>query len=191
MLLALVAIFGSILCISITIAIVKRQQRNLDDEAGLSPSRDIEAEIDNNRACALEQLTAFVLTGAAGEVNETGMNSLNEQRDKRSLLTHKQTNGHVHDHVDTMDVHLHGQRITGSHDNGTNRITVGVDNLALTDIDNENDDRLDGLRALTDAATVQRRSSQSGSILTSTKVIFVQDSSSSRSSTSSSSKSCD
>ncbi|XP_031552583.1 tolloid-like protein 1 [Actinia tenebrosa] len=180
-LLASAAIIGTIFCISITIAIVKRKHRDHDDEAGLNPIRD-DAEMDNNRACALEQLPAFVL-GVADDSETSQTNK--KQSPSRSLLN-KQTS-HVRGEVDKTDVHLH--------DNGEsrmNRLSMGEHNLAisdLTDIDNENPDMLDGLKAPSDAAATDQRGSHSGSILTATKMIFVQDSSSSRSSTSSSNNS--
>lgn len=183
-LLASAAIIGTILCISITIAIVKRKHRNHDDEAVLSPSRD-NAEMDNNRACTLEQLPAFVL-GVADETDETS--ATNEQQSPTRSLSNEQSS-HVNGHVDAADVHLHGQR-AGSYDNGASRmngITMGEHNLAITDVndtDNENYDTFEGVRApKTDAAATDRRARHSGSILTSTKVIYVQDSSSSRCST--------
>lgn len=177
-LLASAAVVGTILCIAVTIAIIKRKNRDHDDEAVLSPSHD-HAEMDTNRAYTLEQLPALVL-GVADE--SEGRQTNEQQSPRRSLLPASHMNGHT----DTTG-HLCARQMNG--------ISMGEHNLAMTDItdiDNEDHDTLDGLRVpRIDAATADRRGSQSESILTSTKVIFVQDSLSSRSSTSSSNKSCE
>lgn len=183
---AMTAICGTIICIVIIIILIRRKKTNLDDEMNshVSPSHD--SNHGSHRTCALAHIPSLILLG---NVNK-GMDDYVIPPTQLKYASKCNCNH-------GNETHSHSNNINESYSNRTQQEIRCHDNsnydnrnhhkgdMAIIDVESKLTLRQERLSPQT-VTTSSRKPSDSESILTTARVIFVQDSSSSRSGSSSS-----
>lgn len=181
-LLSLAAIFGTVLSVVFIIVLIKRNSKETDDDIShVTPSHGMAS---NNGTCSLAHIPSST---QVGNVNK-GMDDYVKFPSNENQHSCNHDNGnhcHCYCTVESYDSKCH--RIDSCHDNINHNDGSNPRHEPITVIDMDcahapKQDRLSPQLLDTNA----RKQSESESILTTAKVIFVRDSSSSRSSSTSS-----
>lgn len=179
--------FGTALCIVFTIILIKRNHRTTDeDNSHVTQSRDT---VLNNGACALERISSLISLGNINKgCDDDVMTQTNSPNGKQHSCNHGDvTQSHQCNNTMTKNYDQSGQRSDRRHDDSrhNNGYNLRSNSDAVILMEGRYASRQDRLSPPLQE-TNTRKLSDSESILTTAKVIYVRDSSSSRSSSSSS-----
>ena len=183
---AMAAIVGTIICVVLTIVFIRRKNRNLDDEMNshVSPSQD--SNHGSNRTCALANIPSLILLGNVNKGMDDYVMSLTQFKYASECSCSNDNKNHNHgNNINEIYSNRNRQELR-CHDysNYDNR-NHHKDDMTIIDVDSNHTPRQERLSPQS-VTTSDRKTSESESILTTARVIFVQDSSSSRSGSSSS-----
>ncbi|KXJ26491.1 uncharacterized protein LOC110240578 [Exaiptasia diaphana] len=183
---AMAAIVGTIICVVLIVILIRRKHRNLDDEMNshVSPSHD--SNHGSNRTCALAHIPSMILLGNVNKgMDDYVISSTQFKYASECSCSHGNKNHSHGNNINGIYTNRNRQELRchdySNYDNRNNH----KDDMAIIDVESKHTPRQERLSPQS-VSTSDRKTSESESILTTARVIFVQDSSSSRSGSSSS-----